>query len=90
LALDKLEASKHTIYNLGIDKGYSNRQVVRAVEKVTGNNLKVKIGLRREGDPSVLIASSKLANVMLGWRPEMPELERMVNDAWEFYKSTQQ
>jgi UDP-glucose 4-epimerase len=86
LALDKLKASQHTIYNLGNGQGFSNREVIKAIESVTGKKLAVKIGPRRTGDPAVLVASSQLAEQELGWKPEKPALETMVADAWKFYQ----
>jgi UDP-glucose 4-epimerase len=93
LALEHLQAGQHTIYNLGNGKGFSNKEVMRAVEKVTGKSLAVKTGPRREGDPAVLVASSEKAAKDLGWKPEIPELEDIIRDAWGFYqnqKATQQ
>jgi UDP-glucose 4-epimerase len=89
LALDKLQPSKHAIYNLGNGNGFSNRKVIQIVEKVTAKTMQIKIGSRREGDPASLVASSKLAYEELGWQPEKPELETMVKDAWQFYQSIQ-
>lgn len=86
LALDHLEEGRHTIYNLGNGSGFSNRQVVQAVEKVVGHKLPVTTGPRREGDPATLVASSKRAHEDLGWSPQK-SLEDMVADAWAFYQS---
>lgn len=86
-ALEKLQPGKHTIYNLGNGDGFSNKQVVAAVEKVTGRALPVAFGERREGDPAILVASSKRAEQELGWKPSRPKLEEMITDAWEFYQA---
>lgn len=86
LALDHLEEGKHSIYNLGNGNGFSNKQVVEAVEKVVGHKLPVATGPRREGDPATLVASSKRAHKALGWSPQK-SLEDMVADAWAFYQS---
>ncbi|HKX23730.1 MAG TPA: UDP-glucose 4-epimerase GalE [Candidatus Saccharimonadales bacterium] len=86
LALDHLEGGKHTIYNLGNGNGFSNKQVVEAVEKVVGHKLPVAAGPRREGDPSTLVASSQRAQDVLGWTPSK-SLEQMVADAWAFYQA---
>jgi UDP-glucose 4-epimerase len=86
LALDHLESGKHAIYNLGNGNGFSNKQVVEAVEKIVGKKLPVAAGPRREGDPATLVASSKRAHDVLGWRPEK-SLEEMVADAWAFYQA---
>jgi len=89
LALGKLQPSTHTIYNLGNGNGFSNRQVVAAVEKVTGKTLPVEVGPRREGDPAILIASSEKAGKELGWSPARPSLEEMISDAWQFAQDQQ-
>ncbi|HEY5442337.1 MAG TPA: UDP-glucose 4-epimerase GalE [Candidatus Saccharimonadales bacterium] len=86
LALDKLEAG-HAVYNLGNGAGFSNRQVVQTIESVTGKKLASTVGPRRAGDPAVLVASSRLAEQELGWKPEKPDLETMVEDAWRFYQN---
>lgn len=86
LALDHLEGGKHTIYNLGNGNGFSNKQVVEAVEKVVGHKLPVAAGSRREGDPATLVASSQRAQDVLGWTPSK-SLEQMVADAWAFYQA---
>ncbi|HSW66933.1 MAG TPA: UDP-glucose 4-epimerase GalE [Bacillota bacterium] len=84
LALGKLEPGKHSIYNLGNGDGFSNKQVIVAVEKVTGKQLPVVMAPRREGDPAILIASSARAQAELGWTPQQPTLEEMISDAWRF------
>ncbi|HEU4914178.1 MAG TPA: UDP-glucose 4-epimerase GalE [Candidatus Saccharimonadales bacterium] len=84
LALEKLTAGKHAIYNLGNGDGFSNREVIAAVEKVTGKEMPTEVSPRREGDPAVLIASSQKAHKELGWTPSKPALDEMVADAWEF------
>jgi UDP-glucose 4-epimerase len=87
LALDKLSAGEHAIYNLGNGSGFSNNEVIAAVEHVTGTTLAVEVGPRREGDPAILIASSKLAQERLGWVPQKPKLVDIIADAWEFYQT---
>lgn len=86
LALGTGKPGTHSIYNLANGKGFSNRQVIAAVEKITGKSVPTEMKPRREGDPSVLIASSKKAFAELGWDPELPELDTMILDAWEYYR----
>lgn len=88
LALEKLEAGRHGIYNLGVGQGYSNKQIVEAVARVTGRELQVNYGARRDGDPAVLVASSELARRELGWTPEHSDIDNIIKDAWEFFKPT--
>ena len=84
LALEKLEPGKHTIYNLGNGNGFTNREVIDAVRRVTGKDVKVVEEARREGDPATLIASSERAQKELGWKPRRPNLDDIVADAWSF------
>ncbi len=82
-ALAHAEANRHRVYNLGNGTGFSVREVIAAIEEVTGRSLTVSVGPRRPGDPAVLVASSARARAELGWVPGRPSLERIVGDAWE-------
>lgn len=86
LALEKMPKGKHSIYNLGNAQGFSNKEVITAVEKVTQKRLQVEVNPRRPGDPPTLIASSDKINQELGWKPQRPQLEGMIKDAWNFYQ----
>lgn len=84
LSMEKLfEENKSTCYNLGNESGFSVKEVIDAVEKVTALKVNVKLGKRREGDPEVLIADSKKARQELNWKPIYPFLEKMIEDAWK-------
>ncbi len=70
-------------YNLGCGgDGYSVRQVIAAVERVTGRRLTVREVGRRAGDPAILVSSSTAIREALGWAPERGDLDRIVADAW--------
>lgn len=86
LALDKLQPGQHSIYNLGNGNGFTNREVLEAVQRVTGREFTVTEEPRREGDPATLIASSERALQDLGWVPQRPQLDDIISDAWEFYQ----
>ncbi|HEX6969295.1 MAG TPA: UDP-glucose 4-epimerase GalE [Micromonosporaceae bacterium] len=86
LALDTAVAGEHRIYNLGNGNGYSNRQVVAAVQEVTGRRVPVEMAPRRAGDPAALVASAARARAELGWTPARPALDDIVADAWEFHR----
>ena len=72
------------ICNLGNGRGFSNRQVVNAVEVVTRHSLGLKIGPRRAGDPPVLIAAPDKAHDKLAWKSRLGSLEEMIGSAWEW------
>ena len=89
LALTAADPGEHLICNLGNGNGFSVRDVISTVEKVTGMEVPHAIGPRRAGDPTRLVASAARAKERLGWEPEL-DLEAMVSDAWAFLQSRQQ
>lgn len=84
LALEKIDDLKASVYNLGSGRGYSVLEVIQATRKVTGIDMATKLGPRRAGDPAVLVASSGRARMELGWNPEFPELEAIIESAWRW------
>jgi UDP-glucose 4-epimerase len=84
LALAAVDRIEPAAYNLGNNQGYSNRQVVRAVQEVVGRPLAVRDAPRRPGDPATLVADSSRARRELGWQPQFPELHQMVETAWQW------
>jgi UDP-glucose 4-epimerase len=87
MALEKMPKNKHSIYNLGNGRGFSNREVVEIAREVTGKDFVVKVGPRRPGDPPTLVATSAKIKQELGWEPIHPDLAPMLSAAWEFYQS---
>ncbi len=85
LVLNKLDEKEELIYNLGNGKGYSVKQVIEAVRKVSGRDFKVVNGPRRAGDPAVLTADSGKVRSELGWQTKYKELEQIVETAWKWH-----
>ena len=85
LALNKLEQESELIYNLGNGKGYSVRQVIEAVKKISGRDFKVVTTDRRPGDAPILICDATKAKNELGWKPELPQLEDIITTAWKWH-----
>lgn len=83
LAIKALDNKKgtNTAYNLGSGRGFSVNQIIRMAERVTGKKVPYVFGPRREGDPGQLIASSKKANKVLGWKAKR-SLEIIMKSAW--------
>ena len=86
LALNALEKSGRLIYNIGNGQGFSVRQVIDSVRRVTGKPIAVEEQPRRPGDPAVLVASSEKIKCELGWSPSFTDLDGIVASAWEWHQ----
>jgi UDP-glucose 4-epimerase len=86
LALDRLEAGRHQIFNLGTGDGYTVREVIEAARTVTGQEIPVRDEGRRPGDPPELVAANARAREGLGWEPQR-SLEEMIADAWAWHQA---
>jgi UDP-glucose 4-epimerase len=84
LVLGALKEKERLIYNLGNGRGFSVREVIETVRKVTGHAIPAKESARRPGDPAVLVASSEKIKNELGWKPEYADLESIVRSAWDW------
>jgi len=85
LALKKLEENSELVYNLGNNTGYSVKEVIEAVKKVSGKDFKVVAADRRPGDAPILTSDATKAMTELGWKPEITELEEIVSTAWQWH-----
>ncbi len=74
-------------FNLGNGDGYSVKQVVEVAREITGHEIPAEIGPRRSGDPDRLIASAEKAKSVLGWGPKYPDLETIIQHAWDWHQA---
>lgn len=85
LALDALRGgAAPSIYNCGYGYGYSVREVVGAIERLTGAPLPVRESPRRPGDPALLVADSSRLKRELHWEPKHQDLDEIVHTAFEW------
>jgi UDP-glucose 4-epimerase len=82
LALDNINLN--TEFNLGNERGFSVKEIVSLVSKISGKDIKVEMGERRAGDPSSLIADSTKARQQLNWNPDASNIENIVETAWKW------
>ena len=88
LALQSLEGSGGSVYNLGCGgDGYSVNQVLETAREVTGKSIPARVAPRRAGDPAVLIASSEKIKRELGWQPEFQDLRIIIESAWRWLQA---
>lgn len=74
-------------YNLGNGVGFSVREVIEMVERVSGLSIPCEEAPRRPGDPATLVAASDCIRADWGWSPKYPELETIVRHAWAWFES---
>jgi UDP-glucose 4-epimerase len=86
LAFSALDSRERMIYNLGNGHGFTVREVVDSVRRITGRPIAVDEQPRRPGDPAVLIASSKKIETELGWKPKYARLDQIVESAWVWHQ----
>jgi UDP-glucose 4-epimerase len=78
--------NKSDSFNLGNDTGYSVRDIINTVKKVSKKDFMVIETERRAGDPAVLISSSRKASDILGWKPRYADIETIIGTAWKWHK----
>ena len=86
LALEASTETSAAVYNIGIGKGYTVREVITACERVTGHDIKVVEGPRRAGDPTALLSDPRKLMEELDWRPEYLSLEDIIRTAWAWHQ----
>jgi len=72
-------------YNLGNGRGFSVKEVVEVSRQVTGHPIPTRVGPRRPGDPSILIADSTKIREKMGWEPRYPNLHGIIESAWQWH-----
>jgi len=88
LALESIATSGRSgVYNLGTGQPHSVRQVIQAVESVSGRQVPWTLAPRRPGDPAVLYAAATKAASELGWKPRLPTLDAIVRTAWMWHQA---
>ncbi len=85
-ALEYLENSKEGIFNCGYGHGYSVREVIDTMKRVSGVDFAVEEASRREGDPALLISDSSKIRELMGWKPKHDDLEYICRTALEWEK----
>ena len=85
-ALNKLAKDHQSdSFNIGTGKGYSNKEIVDMVKKISGVDFPVEISERRPGDPAEIFADNKKAKEVLGFDPKYSDIETIVKTAWEWH-----
>jgi len=87
-ALEFLQKENRSdVFNVGTGNGYSNKQILEMVKKISGVDFPVKIAPRRPGDPAAIWADNKKIKKVLGWQPKYSDLETIIRSAWKWHQS---
>jgi len=81
------EGGQTTAINLGTGEGHTVREVINAVESVTGRPVPRRETGRRAGDPPILVADARRAAKTLGWTPSRSDLPTIVRTAWAWHQN---
>jgi UDP-glucose 4-epimerase len=78
------EGNESNVFNCGYGHGYSVKEVIDTVKKISGVNFKVEISVRRDGDPAELIADNTKIKKVMGWLPKFDNLNLICKSALEW------
>jgi len=81
-----LKNNESVTLNLGSQNGVSVLEMIEAAQRITGRPIAARLGGRREGDPSVVLASSKKAQEILGWEAEHSDVDSLISTTWQVYR----
>jgi UDP-glucose 4-epimerase len=73
-------------FNLGTGTGYSVKEVIDVAREITGHEIPAVNAPRRPGDPPRLVAGNKKAKTILGWNPELDDLRKIIESAWQWHQ----
>jgi UDP-glucose 4-epimerase len=79
--------NKSNYFNVGTGKGYSNKEILEMIKKISGVNFPVEIGARRPGDPDAIYADNSKIKKILNWEPKYSDLKTIIKTAWNWHKS---
>ncbi|MEM9295956.1 MAG: UDP-glucose 4-epimerase GalE [Planctomycetota bacterium] len=84
--LQAMGPTDQRIYNLGVGNGFSVKEIIEAVKKVTGVDFKVELGDRRPGDPPQLYANPAKIQQELNWTAKVQDPATMAQHAWNWFQ----
>ncbi len=75
------------ILNCGYGRGYSVKEVIETVKKVSGVDFKINISKRREGDPAEIVSDPGKIKKLLNWKARFESIETIVKTALDWEKT---
>ncbi|MFK7759581.1 MAG: UDP-glucose 4-epimerase GalE [Phycisphaerales bacterium] len=87
LAMNSVQAGQCEAFNVGIGKGYSVREIIDSVKRVSGVDFAVHDAPRRSGDAIALYSDPSKINAMLGWEPKITSIDEIISSAFQWMKA---
>lgn len=81
-----LKTNESLTVNLGSQTGVSVKEMVETAREITKKEIKAEYGARRDGDPSVVLATAKKAEEILGFKAQYSDINSLISTTWEVYK----
>lgn len=85
--MEALAPGDARIYNLGIGRGHSVKEIIEAVRTVVDRPFRVEVGARRPGDPPALYADASKIERELGWRAQRTDIAKTILSAWRWFSA---
>ena len=85
-ALEYLDNNESDIFNVGYSRGFSVKEVIGTMKKVSGVDFKVEMADKRAGDPAMLISNNEKIKTKMRWTPKYDSLETICKTAYEWEK----
>lgn len=88
LALKYLDTAEknYNYFNLGNGKGFSVKEIIKAVEDVSSKKVNAEVYPRRAGDPAVLVSDSEKAAKYLQWKPQITDIKEIIRTAYNWHQ----
>ncbi|RMH13759.1 MAG: UDP-glucose 4-epimerase GalE [Gammaproteobacteria bacterium] len=87
VVMEALQPGDQRFYNLGVGQGRSVRELIDTAREVTGREIRVEIGPRRQGDPPKLYANADKIRQELNWKAKHTDVREMIASAWQWFQS---
>ncbi|MEI8259622.1 MAG: UDP-glucose 4-epimerase GalE [Deltaproteobacteria bacterium] len=84
--MEALERGDRRVYNLGVGRGYSVREMLTAASDVVGFGIPFEVAARRPGDPAVLYADASKIEREVGWSARHTDLREVIESAWRWFR----
>ncbi len=86
LHLPQLSSGSSEVFNLGLGRGYSVRDVLRVAEQVLQRDIPHQVKPARAGDPPELLADPAKAIKTLNWQCRSSDLASIIGSAWNWHR----